>query len=655
MALLVALCSASPAALAQSAPAADGEGGGSNPPPAQTSPPPGPPAGPSTQSPVPAANGNGGNGNGNGKPARRWGMAPIFLRWGGYSLLSYRRLNTKSDNAKDTTDSIQSVTSLSLTGDTYFWQPWFARLNGTLGFSWFTQKQKGESKSDSLELTGDGRFTMFPQSRFPFEAYFERRNTKVSGDLVANDFDVLRYGLIQNYRTPKGDQNYSVNYEHSEFDSDAYGKDSLDVLRAFGNYTVPRHSVEGNFSYSNNEQDSTVGKAEVINFGSRYLWRPGDDLSVDNDLTFTDTKRNFDNDNSKNRYYQIGSFALWQPARKPYRITGSVRAIGAENDFGGFNSDTQALNLNAGVIYDYTRNLSMSANAGFTFTDQSNAATQSATISYFADPIPFRDYTYTWTASGNVSNLVSDSSNAQAVGSAFNHTLSRVLPQIFGGNFSYNFNQGVGATLTNTDQRVAAEFTPRGRLETAQGNDVEPQNVRVRLNHAASANWNRADGATQNIVFGSVSDSRELVGDGGAFQLLNLQYTRQAQLGRDSYLAGNMTLQVSRQEFDTEIAGVGTGTTTTLSGDLIYQRERVFGVPRLSFISTLQASGEDVPRFEGNTDAAPDNLRTTLSWDNRLRYQIGKTDLEIRGQYAETDQQKQTFFFIQLRRQLGLR
>ncbi|MBW2421785.1 MAG: hypothetical protein JRH19_24825, partial [Deltaproteobacteria bacterium] len=73
---------------------------------------------------------------------------------------------------------MQNTLTGELFGESYIWRPWLATWNGGLGLS--SVWTHSQDDSTSLVITGDGTIRIFPQSRFPFEAYLVIQDTRVN-------------------------------------------------------------------------------------------------------------------------------------------------------------------------------------------------------------------------------------------------------------------------------------------------------------------------------------------------------------------------------------------------------------------------------------------------------------------------------------------
>ena len=160
------------------------------------------------------------------------------------------------------------------------------------------------------------------------------------------------------------------------------------------------------------------------------------------------------------------------------------------------------------------------------------------------------------------------------------------------------------------------------------------------LLHSASLTWNRS--GTEGSAFArlSLSDARQLDGERSRFQLINFQISGNLEIDRYSSWSGDLSVQRIFQRsltstplpddpfgFDRQIAH-------NASGEVSYRHNRAFSVPRLRFVSRLRVSGD---RQSLRSALASISDRETLSWENRLDYQVGRLESGVLMRFGESD------------------
>jgi hypothetical protein len=145
-----------------------------------------------------------------------------------------------------------------------------------------------------------------------------------------------------------------------------------------------------------------------------------------------------------------------------------------------------------------------------------------------------------------------------------------------------------------------------------------------------------------------VSDTRRFGDDELGLQLINFQASQNHQLTRESFWTGNITFQLNRPLDDSEDDLLDLNT----SIDLSYTHQRLFGVPRLNFVSELRYLSNsllNVVRSESMDDIEDDDS----FWQNRLEYFLGRTQLRLLGDVGISNGDLNTLVFFQIRRNFG--
>lgn len=549
----------------------------------------------------------------------RWGLAPIAFRWSGNTSLDLTRQFSSGGDG-----SLQrlSITSLNGSAASYVWQPYIAQVNGNLGVTLANAATEGGGSRD-LGLNGGGRVTVFPFSRFPFEAYLDKTDSRTSGELTTATYENLRFGARQTYRTEDGAASYVGNYDRNLLTSSGV-QDTLDMVQFSMNRRdvlwEKTHSFTGAANYTRNAHEG-LPAASAFNLGATHSFRPEDHVSLQNDASFSGSTFL----DSRSRIYQLNSTLTWTPPDMPLVASGSARLSGFDVGSGSTSSKTNSLTVGGNATYAYTRNLNFSGGASVSaVTDQDVSTAQFLGVSYQADPRDFRGFAYTMGASATASNQTGTAS-AQNLAGLFNHGLTKVLPEFVGGSLSLTGTQSVSTGL--------------GTGQTGTPNS---------LTHSLSAGWSRFDGASQTSVIGSASDQRNFGGGGEAYQVLSLQGTRSTFLSRLSSMAASLSFQASRRERGAE----GDATSAITNGIVSYQNNQFFGVPRLTFTSILSANLQDIsdPTV---TAAGSGGSGRNLSWENFARYKIGRTDFQLRAQVARAQGASQGVIFFRMSRELG--
>lgn len=553
-------------------------------------------------------------------------LAPVQL-WGN---IGYELRRETIDNKKY---MLQSLTT-KVNASTFIWQPWFAQVSGGLGFTTSTSST-ADGQGASNFVTGSADLSLLPYSRFPFEAHFDRSDSRLNTGLgaVSSAYQTTRFGLTQRYRNPSGDTQYMASYNRNLWESADFGEDKQDMLRLEMTRRLANQTFQINGDITKNDRPRTNESSLLNTLVARHSYTPDPTLSVENLASLTKTNYRLTQGESDLRYLQLSSFGFWRPTGKPLTVTGSVRLFGLNSDSSSAPAtQTRSASANLGGNYDLTRNTRLNASVNVNMTDNNGVRTvtsdQSAGANYQSDTFDLGAFRYSGFASGSLSNRTDSTDSGQHLTLQAGHSLNRSTA-FGGGTLGLNLNQSASSDFDT--------HTPANNTDTHSP-------VIVRLSHSGSLTWNDTAGQKTTFLRLSASDSRAVSGAQDFFQILNLQASRNESLGRNVSWAGNLTIQAARQ---------GTGATpattvTTSSADLSYRHQRAFGVPRLRFVSELRIYGDaPLPML-----ASPQE-QETRSWENRLDYSIGRLDLRLSARISEVNKKQSSLLMFTLNRQFG--
>lgn len=546
--------------------------------------------------------------------AEKWQLAPIRL-WGDLAY-DFRRTSLIGQSASTSHAAIANVSA-----STYIYEPWVAIVSARLGLS-LSRLNDGELVGGDRFLTGDARLNIFPASRFPFEARYLRSDIGTDTDLGADQRARLtRYGVSQRYRNEEGSQQYSASFDRSTQDGASVGRDIQSALQ-FDASTRFRsvHDLQLMATWNQNRRINTAERNGYETLLARHAFRPNSTLSLENSVNLTHTDFRFGSAESDLRIFQLSSIAFWRPESQPLTVNGSVRMFSL--DSGKDSIGTRVVNASAGANYTFNRNLR--ALAGISLTDTNSSGGHNRTgsgslgVNYQGNSIEWNKYRYDWFAGATG---VSTSGDTERNGISLNAILGQSLSRgfIFGNGSALTFNAAQNVSV-NTGAQVEAS-----------------KSGSKQLSHAGSVTWNTNEpesGATSFIRL-SATDSRYLDGQRETFQLVNLQLTRTLALGHDRALSGNLTVQTTRRVSKRpgfENSGNEGRPETSVSADLSYRHQNLFGVPRLLFFSQLQVNRQEVIQAFGTQ-----SQRELLSWENRLDYQIGRLETRFLIRFSEFD------------------
>ena len=563
-----------------------------------------------------------------------WFLPPVRL--GGNVSYNLRR---DSSDEQQTSQSGLTAT-LNASTNTYIWQPWFARLNGNLGFTVATDSSSGASaaasrSSKNVTVTGAGQLSVLTQSKFPFEAYFQRNDNRVSTDLaLANGYASQRYGFTQRYYRPEGDA--SLSWDRSTQTSVEAGRDLQDTLQLRLSHRLENHQLQFTGDHTSNRRDKSGEQAVQDNFALQHSYTPDPSISVESLANISRSDYRLQQGRTDTRLLQLSSNAFWRPTDWPLTVNGGVRVFAVETgrtSFGGAgnSSGARALNTNAnlGVNYEFNRFTRINASANVNLADNngmtSTSTSQSVSASFQPDAIEFGPFRYNWGTSANASNQTGGDSSERQLTLQMSHSLSRSIKLDGGSTISMDVSQGVSAAARSS----AASSSTSG---SASGSEPAASK---QLTHSGSMSWDLSHlvGAAQLRV--SASDSRALDGNQEFFQLVNFQASSSLPTSSNSSWTGNLTVQAVRQgknkpplstdpSKQTSSPEPDKGFVTSSSGSVSYQNQRLFGVRRLRFVSDLRLNSQSWLPLLGNVG---DQEQT--AWANSVDYSIGRTQLRL--------------------------
>jgi hypothetical protein len=567
-----------------------------------------------------------------------WALPPV--RFNGSVSYDLRRdsFEGHSSTQKGLTTTVNASTQ------TFLWQPWFAQLTGNVSLTMSRLNSdnnatdiSNSNSSRSLILTGGGQLSILPLSHFPFEAHFERNDSRVSNELaIANGYASQRYGFTQHYTRPQGDS--IIGWDRNTQNSARSGRDQQDTwqLNASENLETQRFQLIGNRTL--NRHENTGESAVQNNLTLQHSYTPNPSLSLESMGNISQAGYHLEQGDNNTRITQLSSLSFWRPADQPITVTGGARLFTLAANTSGIAVDntsdsirTRNANFNLGVNYElnkFTR-LNAGANINLITTNgvSANNTNQTLGAAYQPDAIEFGKFRYNWSTSGSFNNSTGASGDASRQFTLqLSHGLSRSFTLSPASHISMELTQSVAAlTSTGTSNQ---SLSNDGTLNDNAGSTE-------RLTHSGSLSWDLSAAPGEAQVRLSASDSRSFGGRQDFFQLINFQASSNLPTSEYSSWTGNLTIQGVRQNAtiigNTAELGILVqnsneqhGFVTTSSGSLTYQHQRVFGIRRLRFVSDVRLNSQALlPLLSGPQD------QETAAWENRLDYTIGRTQLRL--------------------------
>ena len=538
---------------------------------------------------------------------------------------------------------------VKLNASSFIYQPWIATVDGGIGFN-VRRTAAGDTDTDNDSIIGNGLLRLFPQSRFPFEAFAERFNSNTDSDLSGLDVERTRFGFLQRYTTLAG-TGFRLGYERSDQTNRITGsqnsnqsgdrKDVTDLIRAGFNKAFGAHSITFDGNFNNVDMVDSSDRTRTAFSTLRHTYSPGASLNADDMLTynFTDVKQG--SSQFENGLLQLNSYTFWRPPTEPaLRVNASMRALMRTNETQSSDTTAYSMTPTLGATYEWGPRWVFNANIGGTGTD-TETDTEVSTFQNLSATYTSKDYMLgrfdaSWFSQMDARNNTDDDGSIQGVGGDIGYNIGRTLSASPEAIWRFDWRQSVSAVEATDD------FSNR------------------RLLTSMSLGWNRNAGSTSIMMRLSLSDTHtwadgdEIGGTDGNFQLVNFQASLDQRLSSTSSLIGNMTLQATRDD-KPEREGIIDESNgewnPTASIDITYYDSRLFDVPRLTFRSTARFISDSY--FPVLDETRTDTDRDDQQWENRLEYSIGKLQLRGIARVSRIREMDQAFFLFQVRRLFG--
>ncbi|UCH46586.1 MAG: hypothetical protein JSU95_10700 [Betaproteobacteria bacterium] len=525
-----------------------------------------------------------------------------------------------------------NLATLRVEGATPVGKPWLAQLTGGLGLT-YRDTRDGELSQTGTQVTGGARLKLLPQSIFPFEAFVERFDTRIDGELVGPNYQQTRYGFVQSFM-PRSGALYRLRYEHADrTDEERFisGQDTnteedrlgLEINQGFKNQLV---NFTSDYNRIKRDLPETTNQRGVNVLRHRYS--PVSTFSIDSILSDVRSEDERETSFVRNTQTQLSSNLFWRPqTAKPLLVTGSVLASGFVTETAATEGETSVLTASGSATYQLKPALSWRTSASLSQnrsqdTDRRTSLARTG-LTYSPGSIPVKKWFFAYSLIGDVASRTdTETQDTQEALASLSYSLNR--PGKLGhGNSNVTFTQQVFVLEDTADRRE-------------QG-----------MTNSATADWYATTARRSVTLRALASDTRRIDGSEIAFQLVNFQANGNVQASRLSSWSGNATVQWSRNSNDAST------TPWLMSGsvNLVYRHERVFRVPLLRFSSELRMLTEDLA--VAGEDEFSNNRRETVAWINRLDYLIGRTQMSLRGQVSQVDGRDYSLLFLQVRRYFG--
>jgi hypothetical protein len=545
------------------------------------------------------------------------------LRLGGS--LSYTLRRDSGEGADSMQQALLTALNVGSGVRGYLWQPWFSTFSGGIGISVQRDSSSnsnagaGDASSiigKTISTTGNAQMGLFPNSRFPFEIHYDKTDTRNSNSLsIVDGYVNQRFGFSQHFVDQK--INSLISWDRNTQFNERNGESRQDNLQLSMTPTLgASQHLQLTGSSAQNSQSRTDEHTIFNNLTAQHSYTPDPSISVDSSANISQSTYRLTQADSETRIIQLSSLMFWRPKDTPLTVTGGARLLALTNggsnastDINSFSFRSHNTNFNAGLGYDFSKYVHLSASGNLNLVDSNGVKTtsnnESTGVTYSPESIKFGNYIYNWSTSGNASRSASEQEVTRQLSLQLSHGLSR------------NIDMGGGSALTmNVNQALSSAFG------NANGSTKQ-------LTHNGVLSWNLSQNPGTALLSLSISDSRTL-GGGDAFQMANFQASSNLPSGRYSSWAASLTIQAVRQHIGPIGRTENPGFTTNSSGSISYQNQRAFGVPRLHFVSDIRLNSQALlPLLNGPEEQA------TSSWENSLDYGIGRTQLRLNTRVAK--------------------
>lgn len=505
-------------------------------------------------------------------------------------------------------------TTARINMDSFVWQPWFASIGGGLNVS--RVQTFAESDSESLLLGGDARLTLFPASEFPtfgFVSVSDTRTDVEAAQIPERQVRITRFGFGHSYQPRDGGGNLGLRADRSiEEGTDDRLRAVIDRLDLSGTLLMERQRLSGTLNVKNIDQElDDENRFELVST-LRHNATPSDTVTVDSFASYTDIGTDSTRLNSRTRNLRANSLAVWRPRRIPLTMSGTANVTFTQQESDGTNSESTATNLALGGDYLINRLTRLTGNVSVNITDENTTSNQGATLSFNPDPFGLGSFTYNWFTSASLSNEIGNPSGDRTIlGALFAQGLTRARPFAIAPawNLSLAANNTVSGSLDSING-AAATLGLNGSVGVAH----------ARVGGFTSVHLDASDTRT----YGS---SRAFATGDNNFQSINFNLTHRQDLSTSSQWNAFVSMGWNRQDLG------GEATITEFSNmNLSYSNSRLFGVPRMLFLSQFSARTIDL-FFTGL--AGEEN--TDMRWENRVDYTIGKLETRLTGTWSRVN------------------
>jgi hypothetical protein len=529
---------------------------------------------------------------------------------------------------------------------TYVWRPWILSARGSL-----LVQETGTDSPDgvitSSVLQGGLWLDFLARSKYPLTLFYEDFDADYDSQPFRRTARTRSHGFRQQLSS-KRLGTYSVEFRRGMTDSLYADGFTLPTRNDNQRWEFKGRKVIGrnNFSVNSRSLGADAQQPDIrtdsLRHTVRHNFRAGTRFNLQN--TFFVTDEQFDSEfmQSDRVYQQLYSLATWRPDRaNRWLITG--RGLFQENESASMagGSMQSSTSLSGTASFRVTDRISLTGALGAVrmqseTTGETTAGYQQLGANYASIGHPLWGGTYQYSGRVSYGNRSEDgtleSNDLQDLKFDVGHSLSRVFETRGGKRIDIRGIQRV----TTSHNSASAELNVLRNTVYVTSARTEPQMSRY-------------------LRF-ALTDQRSFGDEERGFQLVDLQYSLQGNLTRDSNWNLNTTVQYGLRNQTKPPNLVNESKSLSYSISAAYRRANLFDVPLLNFSSDFQLQSEDFQSEDPfDPDFDVDRQRVSSSWRNRLDYRVGM--LHVQGDLGLHEVQGKWFasFRLTARRYFGMR
>lgn len=574
-----------------------------------------------------------------------WAIPPV--RWNGNAISTFN-WNESSDGSK----TFNQTQALNLHASSYIYRPWYAQVSGDIGLLGGTFEQKGNSseansKSRSTSLTYGGNLSLYPQSRYPFQAFVQRSDSRANATATAIDaqYTMMRMGVRQSYRPEVGSEDYSASADRSIVTTSNI-RSVVDALQGSYANIIDNHSVNANVRYSRNSGDIGGQGSNLFSVNGTHSWRADEDLSVASSANFTNNQIRMLSGSglsvNNSRIMQAYTSATWWPDPDlPLTVTGGGNFLNINTETETGQDNLTNISSYANALYRFSSNLT--ASGGLTLAQNQSSGNrqfsfgQNAQVSYSGNALIIGDYSYNWGTGGGISNQQFSSGEANRnLSGQIQHSLLRSITLGNASTITLNASQNFSVSDSSTLGQTGV------------------------LAHTGGASWHLGIGkSSQGMLSATVSDAISTGSYSSHFRSLSAQGSLQTRLTSRSALTANLNFILNQQLSATQktaspsFSNSGSSSTLNGSGNVSYTHRNPFDIANLLYTATFQANASqtNLRLISGDPDALA--WQTGRVFQQNLDYRLGRLMFRVTSSFATMNGKENASLFFTINREIG--